>query len=172
MDGSGHSLLPIPFFFLGAFAGSLLQPRKNQQELARTTLVVAAMLLAGVGVAYLHSPAWASIMILSAAMGMMNTTISHVGSQSVNLGFVTGDLKNISDHLANIVNKTPVSGSQGPWDNHWYRAGLLLSIWTSFLIGAVAGAAFATRMQVWTLLIPAILLIGLAATGRTPLQAT
>ena len=92
-------------------------------------------------------------------MGMLNTTISSFGGQSVNLGFVTGDLKNLGEHLANGVTRTAMPDAKGPWDTHWRRARLLGGIWTSFLIGAVLGAVVASRFAVWSLIVPLGLLV-------------
>jgi uncharacterized membrane protein YoaK (UPF0700 family) len=40
------------------------------------------------------------------------------------------------------------------------------SVWTSFLIGAIGGAAMATRVHAWTLIVPAIFLVILVLTER------
>jgi uncharacterized membrane protein YoaK (UPF0700 family) len=92
-------------------------------------------------------------------MGIMNTSITHVGGQAVNLGFVTGDLNNFAQRLAMGIRRDPVPQMQGSWDNHWWRATLLAGIWTAFLIGAVLGAALASRFATWALLLPALMLL-------------
>lgn len=163
---ASHALLPIPFFVVGAFFGFLLQKDKSKQQNARVSMCVAALLFAGVGAAIGSASISVCVMILSCAMGMMNTTLSQVGGQSVNLGFVTGDLKSIGEHIANIVNGSPVPKPEGSWDTHWLRLGTLASVWTSFLVGAVGGAAMATRVHVWTLLLPALFLVILVLTER------
>ena len=92
-------------------------------------------------------------------MGIMNTSITHVGGQAVSLGFVTGDLNYLGQHLAMGIKRVPVRQLQGPWDTHWMRAALLAGIWTAFFMGAVLGAAFAARLATWTLLLPALMLV-------------
>jgi uncharacterized membrane protein YoaK (UPF0700 family) len=98
-------------------------------------------------------------MILSTAMGIMNTSINHVGGQAVNLGFVTGDLNNFAQRLAMGIRRDPVTQTQGSWDNHWWRAALLAGIWAAFLIGAALGAALSSRFTMWTLLLPVLVLL-------------
>ena len=99
---------------------------------------------------------WLSIMILSTSMGILNTSITHVGGQAVNLGFVTGDLNNLGQHLLMGIKRAPVQQTQGSWDTHWRRAALLAGIWISFLIGAVLGAALGSRFTMWALLLPVL----------------
>lgn len=163
---ASHALLPIPFFVVGAFFGFLIQKDKSREQNSRVSIAVAALLFAGVGAAIGGASVSVCVMILSCAMGMMNTTLSQVGGQSVNLGFVTGDLKSIGEHIANLVNRSPVTKPEGVWDTHWLRLATLGSVWTSFLIGAIGGAAMATRVHAWTLIVPAIFLVILVLTER------
>jgi uncharacterized membrane protein YoaK (UPF0700 family) len=127
--------------------------------LSKVSALVAAMLTIGVAASYFAWRDWFSILVLSAAMGIMNTSITRVGKQSVSLGFVTGDLNYLGQHLAMGVKRKPVGEMQGPWDTHWVRAALLAGIWTAFFVGAVLGAAVAARLASWTLLLPAFVLI-------------
>jgi uncharacterized membrane protein YoaK (UPF0700 family) len=95
-----HSLLPIPFFVLGIFVGTLLIRPEPHQSLTRLSLLVATMLTVGEAASYFARPDWAGILVLSTAMGIMNTAITHVGGQSVGLVFVTGNLNKLGQHLA------------------------------------------------------------------------
>jgi uncharacterized membrane protein YoaK (UPF0700 family) len=156
---AGHSLLPIPFFVFGIFIGTLLAQANPHHQLPRHSFVVAALLTVGMAAIYFAWPGWLSIMMLSAAMGIMNTSITHVGGQAVNLAFVTGDLNNFAQCLAMGIRRAPVPQAQGAWDNHWWRAAFLAGIWTAFLIGAVFGAAVASRIAVWALLLPVFMLL-------------
>ncbi|HEY4900821.1 MAG TPA: YoaK family protein [Terriglobales bacterium] len=81
LAAAGHSLLPIPFFLLGIPAGTLLVRADQHRALTRTSLLVAAMLALAVAWAYLAWPGWLGIVILSSAMGIMNTPVTHVGGQ-------------------------------------------------------------------------------------------
>jgi uncharacterized membrane protein YoaK (UPF0700 family) len=161
------SLLPIPLFVAGIFVGTLLV-RANPRYASRRQIELVAVLWAiGTASAYLRSAAWFSIAILGFAMGVMNTTITRVGGQPVSLGFVTGDLNSLAQHLALGVRREPVLQAQGAWDTHWRRATLLAGIWSAFLAGAVSGAFTMHRIGVWTLLLPFVLMLALAAWDRT-----
>ena len=156
---AGHSLLPIPFFVLGIFIGTLLVLANPHRELPRHSFLVAALLTFDIALIYFRWPGWLSITVLSTAMGLMNTSITHVGGQAVSLGFVTGDLNNFAQRLAMGIRRDPVPLRQGSWDNHWWRAALLAGIWTAFLIGAALGAALASRFTMWALLPPVLILL-------------
>ena len=95
-----HSLLPIPMFVLGILAGTLLTQGDRRHALPRLSVLVAAMLTIGVAAAYFAWPGWLSIVILSFAMGLMNTSILQVGGQTVGIGYMTGDLNSLAEHLA------------------------------------------------------------------------
>jgi uncharacterized membrane protein YoaK (UPF0700 family) len=156
---AGHSLLPIPFFVLGIFIGTLLALAKLNHGSTPHSFLVAALLMVDIAALYFGGPGWLSITVLSTAMGIMNTSITHVGGQAVNLGFVTGDLNNFAQRLAMGIRRDPLPLRQGSWDNHWWRAALLAGIWTAFLIGAALGAALASRFTIWALLLPVVALL-------------
>ena len=164
--GAAHNLLPIPFFLLGAFVGTLMQREKSRRQLSRMFILVAAALAAAVAAAGLGAPGWLCITILSTAMGMMNTTNSHAGRQSVNLGFVTGDLKSLAEQVVAAVRHAPVPNAEGPWDTHWRRASLLAGTWTAFLGGAGLGSVAASFFGPWTPLAPALALLVFAKAAR------
>jgi uncharacterized membrane protein YoaK (UPF0700 family) len=159
LAAAGHSLLPIPFFVAGIFTGTLLVQANPHRQLPRHSFLVATLLTVAIAAIYFAWPGWLCIMILSTAMGIMNTSITHVGGQTVNLGFITGDLNNFAQRLAMGIRRAPVPQMQGAWDNHWWRAALLAAIWTAFLIGAVLGAAAASRFPMWALSLPVVMLL-------------
>jgi hypothetical protein len=102
------------------------------------------------------------IAALSLAMGLMNTTLSHVGAEPVSLTFVTGTLNKLGHHLALSVCRAPLADAQGPWDTHLRRAGALASVWAGFLTGAVLSAAAIRYFGAWVLLAPLLILLALA----------
>jgi uncharacterized membrane protein YoaK (UPF0700 family) len=163
-----HSLLPIPCFLLGVLLGTLLARSGEQRDhgLARVSALVAAMLGVAAGAAYFAWPGWMGVVILSVAMGLMNTSIVRVGAQAVSLGFMTGDLNSMAQHLAMGIKRAPVPEAQGAWDTHWWRAALLAGLWTTFLCGAVLGAVLALRFGFWTLLLGAGMLLILSLAER------
>jgi uncharacterized membrane protein YoaK (UPF0700 family) len=96
-------------------------------------------------------------------MGILNTTLSRVGSIQVSVTFVTGTLSRIGTHLALAVKGAPLRDSQGSWDTHLHRARLFAGIWVAFLGGAVLSGAATPRFGVWVLLFPVLILSVLAA---------
>jgi uncharacterized membrane protein YoaK (UPF0700 family) len=164
---AGLDLLPIPLFVAGVFVGTLLVHSSLIYRLSWlfgsvATLLAVAMAAADPGVL----PPWLGIILLSVAMGIMNTTISRVGEQSVSLGYVTGSLNNLAQHLALAVKRLPVPHGHGSWDTHGRRATLLARIWAAFLIGAALAGAATLRLAAWTLLPPILILLALAALRR------
>jgi len=159
---AGHSLLPIPFFLLGILAGSLVVYGNRQPALRRLSWLVAALLAAAVVASYLNWPAGLGIVLLSSAMGVLNTSVTQVGGQPVSLGFLTGDLNNLAQHIAQGILRTPVAQALDDRDTHWRRSALLGTVWVCFFAGAALGAALASRAALWTLLCPALLLLLLA----------
>jgi uncharacterized membrane protein YoaK (UPF0700 family) len=160
---AGHHFLPIPFFVIGIFLGTYLL----NTRLRWLWGLVAALLAGGLGAAFLDPvPGWVSIGLFSMAMGIMNLTITQVGGQKVSLGFVTGDLNNLSRHLAQAVKGDPLSDSRGPWDTHWWRAGVLASVWGSFLLGGLLSGIGMTYFGAWVLLPPTLILLTLAVFER------
>jgi uncharacterized membrane protein YoaK (UPF0700 family) len=172
LAAAGHSFLAIPFFLLGIFAGTLLVQVDPRRQSHRLFALVSAMLALATAAAYWAWPGWLSIMILSAAMGILNTCITHVGGQTVSLGFVTGDLNNLAQHVALGIKQAPLSEAQGSWDTRWARATLLASIWTAFLGGAILGSALESRFAVWTLLVPSAMLLALPLLDRATRPAS
>ena len=166
LAAAAQSLLPIPFFVLGILVGTLLIHTEPQHSLTRLSLLVAAMLTIGAAASYFAWPEWTSILVLSTSMGIMNTSITHVGGQSVSLGFVTGNLNNLGQHLAMEINRVPVQHAQGSWDTHWLRAAVLAGIWSAFFLGAALGSALAARLANWTLLLPALILLVFVVVDR------
>jgi uncharacterized membrane protein YoaK (UPF0700 family) len=135
---AGHNLLPIPLFVIGIFVGTFLLHSSLRHPLRPLCGLVAVLLSASLAAVYLDPrTGWFSIILLSLAMGVMNTTITHVGRQSVSLGFVTGDLNNLGRHLALGARRVPVSDSQGSWDTHGLRAAILAGVWSAFLVSAL-----------------------------------
>jgi uncharacterized membrane protein YoaK (UPF0700 family) len=163
---AAHSLLPIPLFVVGVFAGTCLLQSSQHRQSRRLFALVAALLAVGMAAAYLRLPGWSNIMTLGPAMGLMNTAITRVGGQPVSLGYVTGDLNNLAQHLALAVRRVPVPQAQGPWDTHGRRAALLGGLWTAFLLGALMAGAATPRFGAGTLLLPTLLLLLLATFDR------
>lgn len=134
------SLLAVGFFLIGAFVGvAILHSRHRSAR--RSVVIFALALLVVQAAADLWSPNVAvAVAILCASMGALNSTVSRIGGQSVNIGYVSGALHKVAEHLAFAYRRLPVESSQGPSDTHFRRAGLILGMWGTFLVGAFLGA--------------------------------
>src|SRR5215475_9826911 len=94
-------VIAIVFFVAGSFAGTWLTHSAGRRSHQFLLTAVAMLLGATVGSMYTHSirpKIW--IAVLASAMGMMNTTLTQIESESVSLTFVTGNLSRIGKHLA------------------------------------------------------------------------
>jgi uncharacterized membrane protein YoaK (UPF0700 family) len=101
---------------------------------------------------------WSGAALLSFAMGALTTSVTRIGAQSVSVGYVTGSLSNMAQHLALAAKRLPVPDAEGEWDTHLRRVALLASIWFALIAGAlVAGAV--TSPESSLALLPAILLL-------------
>ena len=162
-----YNLLPIPLYVLGVFVGTWILQSGNRRPLYPICVLVGVLLAVSLAaVALISDSAWGVIMLLSLAMGVMNTTIAQVSGQNVSLCFITGDLTNMSRHLLGALKRTPLSDSKGPWDGHLFRAGVLASIWACFLTGALVAGLGMPYLGIWILVPPALALLGEAAWQR------
>ena len=162
------TMVAIASFVAGVFAGTLLaSTRAGQSSRSRFGLVAAIM--AGVIVATVRAslPIDLGIMLLSIAMGIMNTTLSQVGGEAVALGYVSGTLNALARHLALACRRAPLLGAQGPWDTHGRRALLLSGVWLAFLTGAALSTAASVHFGVWVLAVPIAVLAVFAALDQT-----
>jgi len=171
MTGQGRLLATLPsvlailFFVAGSFAGTWLthsRLRHSRQVLFGAIAVLLAVIIGGtqLGNSALHAEI--CIATLSLAMGLMNTTLSQIGAEPVNLTFVTGTLNKIGRHLALAIRRAPLPDAQGQWDTHLRRAGRMASDWASFLAGALVSGAVTSYFGVWVLLPPFLILLALA----------
>jgi uncharacterized membrane protein YoaK (UPF0700 family) len=93
LASAGYNFLPIPIFVAGVFIGTFLVYSHLANRLRLLfTLVAALLLLAIATVTLTPGAAWAGIIALSLAMGIMNTSVTSVGPQKINLGYVSGTL--------------------------------------------------------------------------------
>jgi uncharacterized membrane protein YoaK (UPF0700 family) len=155
--------LAIVFFVVGSFAGNWLGHSSLHQSRRVLFGLVATSLAVVIGIAGLGTRvAQLSIAALSLGMGMMNTTLSQIGAERINLTFVTGTLSRIGAHLALAARRAHLKDPQGPKDNHLHRAGVLATEWASFLIGAVLSSAACAYCGPWVLLPSLIALVAFA----------
>jgi uncharacterized membrane protein YoaK (UPF0700 family) len=177
LTGQGRLLVALPsvlailFFVAGSFAGTWLTHCRLRHSRQVLFGAIAALLAVIIGGTQLGNPALHAevcIATLSLAMGLMNTTLSQIGAEPVNLTFVTGTLNKMGRHLALAVTRAPLPDAQGQWDTHLRRAGLMATVWAGFLSGATVSGAAASHFGVWVLLPPSLILLAMAF-GWVPL---
>ena len=170
---AAHHLLAIASFVVGVFSGTLLLHSRLQRPIRWLFAVCAGLLaLSLVGVLTGTLSGDVAFVFLAVAMGAMNTSVTRVGKQTVHLGYVSGTLNGVAQHLALALKGAPVSDAEGAWDTNWRRAALLGTVWFGFMVGALLGAVGQINFQFWTLLLPIVLLIALAMFDRVKGAAT
>ncbi|MEW6144419.1 MAG: YoaK family protein [Thermodesulfobacteriota bacterium] len=156
-------------FVAGVIAGTLLTSSSLRESRRVLYLTTAALLAINIGASHVASAIiYPGIAMLSFTMGMMNTALSRVGRQAVNITFVTGTLSQIGMHLALAAKRAPLEDGEGGWDTHLRRALMLTLVWAGFLGGAILGGLATPRLGVWLLLLPLLIMLALAALDRTP----
>ena len=170
LEDAAQSFLPIPMFALGVLLSALFETRKGGQDVSRVIAWAVIVLCAGLGVLAVNAPNWTAVSLLSLAMGMLTMIATTLRGQSVSFGAVTGDLKNVGQNAARGLSGTPVPDPEGPGDTAWRRAGVALSVWAAFLIGAVAGSVLEGWVGIWALVLPILVLLALLA-GNLSKQA-
>jgi uncharacterized membrane protein YoaK (UPF0700 family) len=154
-------------FVAGVIAGTLLTSSRTPHARRILYLSIAALLALNIGASRPASNfIYPGIAMLSFTMGMMNTALSRIGKQTVNLTFVTGTLSQIGAHLALAVKRAPLNDGEGAWDTHLRRAIILILVWSGFLTGALLGGAATPRFGVRLLLLPLLIMLALAVFTR------
>lgn len=157
------TLLAIASFVVGVFVGTLVaNTRSGHAPGSRFGLVAAIM--AGVAAASVGASLSLDlgVMLLSLAMGIMNTTLTQVGGEAVALGYVSGTLNAFARHLALACRRVTLPDAQGSWDTHARRALLLAGAWLAFLTGATLSTAATLRIGAWVLVLPVVVLTAFA----------
>ena len=161
------SLAAIVGFVGGATFGVALTHAHERQSKRIAFAVVASLLSVAIIVArFTRLTELCQIAIVSIAMGIMNSTVTRVGSESVSLTFVTGTLSKIGSHLALAWARAPVSNAASPSDTHARRVGQLTGVWGAFLMGAILGGVTTPHFAEWTLAPPVVILFVLSALGH------
>ncbi|MBA4107392.1 MAG: hypothetical protein C0485_16770 [Pirellula sp.] len=132
--------LAIACFVLGAFIGVTVLHSPRRLPGRRVTFIALGLLVAQASLDALSASVWLSVALLSAAMGALNSTITQIGGQPVNIGYVSGGLHKLAEHLALAWLRRPVESSQRLADTHLRRAALIAGLWGAFLTGAFLGA--------------------------------
>lgn len=157
-------LCAILGFLGGSFIATWIASISTSKHIHRILFLLIAVLIACAEASSPHGIeiTLVSIALLSFPMGMMNPVLSKVGAEPVSLTFMTGTLNRIGSHLASFVAGKTLSDPIDPSDNHLRRAGIDLSIWLGFLLGAALGGIFVPRLH-HLALVPVIVIMLLMA---------
>jgi len=151
----GHlGMLALPaglvvLFFVGAYLGSLLAQSSTRWGPPRAL----AMVVAGIAISLvLHASGFGpaqSMLALAGAAGAQNAVLQPIGAARLGATFVTGTLFAAGQDLARAT-----VGHAPPW--RWLQH---LMVWAALLAGALLGALGFGSLQLWALLIPAIVYV-------------
>jgi uncharacterized membrane protein YoaK (UPF0700 family) len=170
------TLIAILFFIVGVGVGTLVEHSTPNRPRRLALGLVATSLVFVIALTELHTVNRVAsefpIAVLTFAMGILNTALSHVGAESVSLTFVTGTLAKIGNHLALAYARAPLRDAQGSWDTHGHRVLMLAGLWSAFFGGAVLAGAATPRFASWALLLPTIVLLGLSLSAHAMTRPT
>jgi uncharacterized membrane protein YoaK (UPF0700 family) len=166
-------LLALVAFVGGAAAGALVL---RGRQMGSAFGLEAVCLAVGVA-AWLHlrqpypgrvipdPTAFPLIALLSAAMGAQSAAVRRVGEQRISTTYVTGTLTSLAvDTVSGILARR--EGTPRPPDpagSARSSLSLLIGIWTSYVAGAVAGGFAQQRWGFESVVLPVIVLAGMAA---------
>jgi uncharacterized membrane protein YoaK (UPF0700 family) len=166
-------LLAIAAFVGGAAAGALLLG--GGRRLGHVFGLEAACLVVGLA-AWLHlrhphavgvipgPTAFPLIVFLSAAMGAQSAAVRRVGEQRISTTYVTGTLTTLAvDAVTAILARRegrPRADAVGPARS---SLPLLIGIWACYVAGAVVGGFSQQRWGFWSVVVPVIVLAGMAS---------
>ena len=150
------SVTVISCFVLGIFAGTCLSLYKKIKNQILTFYIVSGILIFYTIIAYFYIINNVfSIAIIGFSMGLMNTIITSVGDEKVNIDFVTGTLNNLARNVAMLSMTADIDKKKECKSNAVH----LLLLWIGFLSGAFIAPSLPGFLEEWTLMPPAILLM-------------
>ena len=137
-------MLAILFFIIGVAIGTLVAQSRAPQSRRMALGLVAVLFACVIAVTRLRAgPSELPIVVLTLAMGILNTALSNVGAESVSLTFVTGTVARIGNHLAFAYARARLTDAQGSGDTHPNAASNTPSADSPTVIRAAGGASTA-----------------------------
>jgi uncharacterized membrane protein YoaK (UPF0700 family) len=138
----------LALFFVGSFCGGLITVLAGRWRLAAVLALEAVLLVGALGAALVGREREA-LLLLPVAMGVQNAAVYELRPGATT--FVTGTLFRSGYELARAVAGRP--------DAAWLPQ---LLTWTSFALGAVAGAVGSSRWGLFALSVPFAVVVGSA----------
>jgi len=162
-------IVAIMLFVTGSFVGTIVTNsnlRHSRRLLFGAVAGLLAVIMSGSQPGALELQSSLCIATLSLAMGLMNSALSRIGAEPVNLTFVTGTLNKIGFHLAMTLLRKPLPDAEGQDDTHWRRASLMTRVWAGFVTGALLSGAATIYLGVWVLSVPILVLLALTVSPQ------
>lgn len=174
-QGAIHAALPaavaVLFFVPGSAFGALLM-RSKLPHTHRLSFAFIGLLIAVVSVLTRGESVHITLAValLSLGMGMVNAILPKIGAESVSLTFMTGNLNRIGGHLAGAICHESLADAQTPNESHLARARVELSLWLSFVTGAILAGMFVSTLRTWVLVPPltAMVVLTVASQSEVP----
>jgi len=150
------SITVISCFLVGIYAGTCLSLWKRIKNKILTFYIVSGILIFYSIIAYFYDiNNLLSIAIVGFSMGLMNTIVTSVGNQKVNIDFVTGTLNSLARNTAMLM----MTENKAEKIEYTSNVVHLLFLWIGFLSGAFIAPFLLDYFGKWTLMIPALLLM-------------
>lgn len=176
----------VAAFVLGSILGRAIievGSRKRVRKVATITLVIEAILLAGLAIAGAHaefarSP-YAGLAVLAGAMGLQTATLTGIGPLTVHTTFVTGMVNKFAQLVSHIAfracdtlrGRALKSDELRQWHEDINKSMFLAAIWMIYVGGAAFGTWFFPIAGLRGLyLAVALLMIAIAADQFSPLS--
>jgi uncharacterized membrane protein YoaK (UPF0700 family) len=171
-QGAFHAALPaavaVLFFVAGSTLGALLLrsklPHTHQLSFAFIGLLIAIVFVLTRGES---AHITLAVALLSLGMGTVNAILPKIGAESVSLTFMTGNLNRIGGHLAGAICRESLADARSPNESHLTRARVELSVWLSFVTGAIVAGVFVSTLRTWALVPPLTAMAVLTVVSQT-----
>lgn len=157
----------IAIFVAGSVVGRTvieIGARRRMRSVAMMCLLLEALLIAAVVPVSGHEM-W-SLILLAGAMGVQTATLTRLGPLTIHTTFVTGMMNKLAQLLshASFLTYDRMRGSQsaaGLRSKVFSEARFIFGIWVLYLAGAATGTSIKLRWGMYSLLLPAVLSLGL-----------
>jgi uncharacterized membrane protein YoaK (UPF0700 family) len=149
---AGNHLATLAAFFAGAMLARLLLRLWHRPAVP---ILIEAAIVGGLG--FLPLGVETAVLILAFAMGVQASAITSFGGISASTVVITSTLARTAE--ASLDALVPANRGKLP---SVASPSLLALSWSGYLVGAVAGALL-LHVLAWPLIVPAVLLLGVAA---------
>jgi uncharacterized membrane protein YoaK (UPF0700 family) len=137
-------------FLIGVFLGAWTMPPLKPSRLSTVMTLELILILASPLLLSAHLAGTQSfVLCVSLALGLQNGAFRRAGGISVHTTYLTGMITSLISSEAEKNSAEPfppVASAYNP------KVGLILQIWTAFVLGAITGAAATFHFKQWSML--------------------